>query len=157
MVNVINSFMCCISYLYKLSWPLEVTFKIPLHTLYFLHEWSFHFHCTKINKIKYYIVLDKFLFLIALYVQLHFLSCFSLFFNEYLLFDQSPKDLLERSFVWIFYIQRITEKQNKVVITDRMWARVLASTNQPSFLNPKDFIEKEEPQTQIQLVDGGKY
>ncbi|KAK7822348.1 ATP-dependent 6-phosphofructokinase 6 [Quercus suber] len=54
---------------------------------------------------------------------------------------------------------RITEKQNKVVITDRMWARVLASTNQPSFLNPKDFTEvkEEEPQTQTQLVDGGKY
>ncbi|CAI0409547.1 unnamed protein product [Linum tenue] len=29
---------------------------------------------------------------------------------------------------------RITEKQNKVVITDRMWARLLSSTNQPSFL-----------------------
>ncbi|GMY17528.1 ATP-dependent 6-phosphofructokinase 3-like [Fagus crenata] len=50
---------------------------------------------------------------------------------------------------------RITEKQNKVVITDRMWARLLASTNQPSFLNPKDVIEvlkEEEPQTQ--LLDG---
>ncbi|KAL0447427.1 UNVERIFIED_CONTAM: ATP-dependent 6-phosphofructokinase [Sesamum latifolium] len=33
---------------------------------------------------------------------------------------------------------RITEKQNKVVITDRMWARLLASTNQPSFLGSKD-------------------
>ncbi|XP_047951255.1 ATP-dependent 6-phosphofructokinase 6-like [Salvia hispanica] len=32
---------------------------------------------------------------------------------------------------------RITEKQNKVVITDRMWARLLSSTNQPSFLGPK--------------------
>ncbi|XP_018465046.1 ATP-dependent 6-phosphofructokinase 6 [Raphanus sativus] len=31
---------------------------------------------------------------------------------------------------------RITEKQNKVVITDRMWARMLSSTNQPSFMNP---------------------
>lgn len=153
MVNVIISFMCCISYLYKLSWSLEVTFKIPLHTLYF------HFHWTKINKIKYYIVLDIFLFLIVLYLQLHFLTCFSHSFNEYLLFDLSPKDLLERSFVWIFYIQRIIEKQNKVVITDRMWARVLASTNQPSFLNPKDFadVKEEEPQTQTQLVDGGKY
>ncbi|RDX91132.1 ATP-dependent 6-phosphofructokinase 3, partial [Mucuna pruriens] len=28
---------------------------------------------------------------------------------------------------------RITEGQNKVVITDRMWARLLSSTNQPSF------------------------
>ncbi|XP_057768391.1 ATP-dependent 6-phosphofructokinase 1-like isoform X2 [Salvia miltiorrhiza] len=30
---------------------------------------------------------------------------------------------------------RINEKQNKVVITDRMWARLLSSTNQPSFLS----------------------
>ncbi|XWS17676.1 hypothetical protein CRYUN_Cryun33cG0088100 [Craigia yunnanensis] len=30
----------------------------------------------------------------------------------------------------------IIEEQNKVVITDRMWARLLSSTNQPSFLNP---------------------
>ncbi|XP_011072633.1 ATP-dependent 6-phosphofructokinase 3-like, partial [Sesamum indicum] len=33
---------------------------------------------------------------------------------------------------------RINERRNKVVITDRMWARLLSSTNQPSFLNPKD-------------------
>ncbi|KAL4333258.1 hypothetical protein GQ457_07G040110 [Hibiscus cannabinus] len=32
---------------------------------------------------------------------------------------------------------RIIEKQNKVVITDRMWARLLSSTNQPSFWSPK--------------------
>ncbi|KAI3756003.1 hypothetical protein L1987_55815 [Smallanthus sonchifolius] len=50
---------------------------------------------------------------------------------------------------------RITEKQNNVVITDRMWARLLSSTNQPSFLGPKDVIEvqkQEEPPTQ--LLDG---
>ncbi|KAJ7969508.1 ATP-dependent 6-phosphofructokinase [Quillaja saponaria] len=41
---------------------------------------------------------------------------------------------------------RIIEKQNKVVITDRMWARLLSSTNQPSFLSAKDILEdmKEE-------------
>ncbi|RAL52899.1 hypothetical protein DM860_007667 [Cuscuta australis] len=33
---------------------------------------------------------------------------------------------------------RIVERQNKVVITDRMWARLLSSTNQPSFLCLKD-------------------
>lgn len=52
-------------------------------------------------------------------------------------------------------IQRITERQNKVVITDRMWARLLASTNQPSFMGAKDVAdaEKEElPQTK--LLDG---
>ncbi|KAL2553725.1 ATP-dependent 6-phosphofructokinase 3 [Forsythia ovata] len=36
---------------------------------------------------------------------------------------------------------RIIEKQHKVVITDRMWARLLSSTNQPSFLSTKDVIE----------------
>ncbi|MBA0626356.1 hypothetical protein Godav_004035, partial [Gossypium davidsonii] len=50
---------------------------------------------------------------------------------------------------------RITEKQNKVVITDRMWARLLSSTNQPSFLNPKDIAEaKEEKQPATGLLDG---
>ncbi|XP_060208408.1 ATP-dependent 6-phosphofructokinase 6-like isoform X2 [Lycium barbarum] len=50
---------------------------------------------------------------------------------------------------------RITEKQNKVVITDRMWARLLSSTNQPSFLSTKDIIQvqkKQHPPTQ--LLDG---
>ncbi|KAJ0581147.1 putative 6-phosphofructokinase [Helianthus annuus] len=52
---------------------------------------------------------------------------------------------------------RITEKQNKVVITDRMWARMLSSTNQPSFLSTKDIIESimdEAPPTQL-LDDQG--
>ncbi|CAL5375880.1 unnamed protein product [Camellia sinensis] len=50
---------------------------------------------------------------------------------------------------------RVTERQNKVVITDRMWARLLSSTNQPSFLNPKDIIEaKKEEQPKTQLLDG---
>jgi 6-phosphofructokinase 1 len=35
-------------------------------------------------------------------------------------------------------LQRITEKQNKVVITDRMWAQVLCSMNQPCFLTQED-------------------
>ncbi|KAI4376567.1 hypothetical protein MLD38_014314 [Melastoma candidum] len=40
---------------------------------------------------------------------------------------------------------RITEKPNNVVITDRMWARLLSSTNQPSFLTLKDVKEQEGP------------
>ncbi|KAK8680185.1 hypothetical protein V6N13_109137 [Hibiscus sabdariffa] len=32
-------------------------------------------------------------------------------------------------------ISHVTETQNTVKLTDRMWARLLASTNQPSFLN----------------------
>ncbi|GAB4837159.1 ATP-dependent 6-phosphofructokinase 3 [Ancistrocladus abbreviatus] len=50
---------------------------------------------------------------------------------------------------------QITEKQNKVVITDRMWARLLSSTNQPSFMSPKDVIEaKKEEDSSTQLLDG---
>lgn len=50
---------------------------------------------------------------------------------------------------------RITEKQNNVVITDRMWARLLSSTNQPSFLSPKELAElKKESEALAQLLDG---
>ncbi|KAF3446715.1 hypothetical protein FNV43_RR11895 [Rhamnella rubrinervis] len=50
---------------------------------------------------------------------------------------------------------RVIEKQNKVVITDRMWARLLSSTNQPSFLDPKDVTEaKKEEEPPTQLLDG---
>ncbi|XP_061370883.1 ATP-dependent 6-phosphofructokinase 7-like [Gastrolobium bilobum] len=48
---------------------------------------------------------------------------------------------------------RITERQNHVVITDRMWARLLSSTNQPSFLGARDDNEDkkgEEPLDQLQ-------
>lgn len=49
-------------------------------------------------------------------------------------------------------LQRINEKQNKVVITDRMWARLLSSTNQPSFLSAKDLADaskEDEPSTAL--------
>jgi len=42
-------------------------------------------------------------------------------------------------------LQRINEDEKKVVITDRMWARLLSSTNQPSFLNPIDITNKTAP------------
>lgn len=50
-----------------------------------------------------------------------------------------------------FFPQRINERQHKVVITDRMWARLLSSTNQPTFWSAKDVIEdkrEEEPSDQ---------
>ena len=47
-------------------------------------------------------------------------------------------------FVAFYYMQRITEQQNKVCITDRMWARLLASTNQPSFLGMNDVARAKE-------------
>ncbi|KAG0454702.1 hypothetical protein HPP92_023994 [Vanilla planifolia] len=51
---------------------------------------------------------------------------------------------------------RITETQNKVVITDRMWARLLSSTNQPSFASYRaveDAKKEEVPPTS--LLDEG--
>ncbi|KAG6782974.1 hypothetical protein POTOM_012401 [Populus tomentosa] len=37
-------------------------------------------------------------------------------------------------------IARVTEAPNTVKVTDRMWARLLASTNQPSFLNSNEML-----------------
>ncbi|XP_044359004.1 ATP-dependent 6-phosphofructokinase 7-like [Triticum aestivum] len=39
---------------------------------------------------------------------------------------------------------RVTSTRNKVKITDRMWARLLSPTNQPSFLSQKDIDEARE-------------
>ncbi|KZV54274.1 6-phosphofructokinase 3 [Dorcoceras hygrometricum] len=57
---------------------------------------------------------------------------------------------------------RINEVRNHVIITDRMWARLLSSTNQPSFLSPKQanvVAEMEHPDTQLlddSFADGEK-
>lgn len=40
-------------------------------------------------------------------------------------------------------ISRVTETQNTVKLTDRMWARLLASTNQPSFLGCNEASQKK--------------
>lgn len=45
---------------------------------------------------------------------------------------------------FFFWWQRVTSTRNKVRITDRMWARLLSSTNQPSFLSQKDIDEASE-------------
>ena len=55
--------------------------------------------------------------------------------------------------MWML-LQRITEKQNNVVITDRMWARLLSSTNQPSFLGPKDIPEEKKEMPEKPTLDG---
>ena len=52
-----------------------------------------------------------------------------------------------------FDTQRINERQNKVVITDRMWARLLSSTNQPSFLSHKDLEEAKKAESPTQLLE----
>lgn len=42
--------------------------------------------------------------------------------------------------------ERINERQNQVVITDRMWARLLSSTDQPSFICPKVIAQSKKNQ-----------
>lgn len=47
-----------------------------------------------------------------------------------------------------------------MVITDRMWARLLSSTNQPSFHDPRDITgskREEEEQQQTPLLSGESY
>ncbi|XXG64309.1 hypothetical protein AAC387_Pa05g2295 [Persea americana] len=51
---------------------------------------------------------------------------------------------------------RVTETQNNVVITDRMWARLLSSTNQPSFLRCKATLEDKMEEETNQVLDGEK-
>lgn len=58
------------------------------------------------------------------------------------------------SFMWNFLFQRITEKQNKVVITDRMWARLLSSTDQPSFLSARVASKAKAQKEPSTLSDG---
>ncbi|KAM7273892.1 hypothetical protein ACFE04_028556 [Oxalis oulophora] len=53
-------------------------------------------------------------------------------------------------------ISRVTEKTNTVKLTDRMWARLLASTNQPSFINDDvSMLEKVDRET-IDAIDSMK-
>ncbi|XP_074574906.1 ATP-dependent 6-phosphofructokinase 6-like [Curcuma longa] len=49
--------------------------------------------------------------------------------------------------------ERVTETRNKVVITDRMWARLLSSTNQPSFLSSKDVEEANTAEVQVKQTE----
>lgn len=129
-------------YLSKFSQSLDGTF---------IHFISWTWVVTPFFAYKFW---TFFLFFLFFYLQLHLLIGFHTVLKNCSSYCVTKRLTID-FFVWIFYIQRITEKQNKVVITDRMWARLLASTNQPSFLNPKDVIEvlkEEEPQTQ--LLDG---
>jgi hypothetical protein len=45
-----------------------------------------------------------------------------------------------------WFLQHVTETQNTVKLTDRMWARLLASTNQPSFLDRGEAIPEKVDQ-----------
>ena len=47
--------------------------------------------------------------------------------------------------------QRVTEKQNRVNIADRMWARLLSSTNQPAFIDADKRYSKKESKVESKV------
>ncbi|XP_030532996.1 ATP-dependent 6-phosphofructokinase 4, chloroplastic isoform X1 [Rhodamnia argentea] len=53
-------------------------------------------------------------------------------------------------------ISRVTETQNIVKLTDRMWARLLASTNQPSFLNSDEVMLGKVDRAIIEEINNRK-
>ncbi|ONK59127.1 uncharacterized protein A4U43_C08F3270 [Asparagus officinalis] len=50
-------------------------------------------------------------------------------------------------------ISRVTETTNVVKVTDRMWARLLASTNQPSFFSNDEEVREMVDKETLQLID----
>ena len=53
-------------------------------------------------------------------------------------------------------LQRVTETQNTVKLTDRTWARLLASTNQPSFLGFNDTSQERVDGETINVINSMK-
>ncbi len=54
-------------------------------------------------------------------------------------------------FTWLFYPiwQRVTATQRQVNIADRMWARLLSSTNQPNFLRYNKYMQQLRKQNAL--------
>lgn len=50
-------------------------------------------------------------------------------------------------------LQRVTETQNTVKLTDRMWARLLASTNQPSFLDSNEISHETVDEGTVDVIN----
>ncbi|GLJ23532.1 hypothetical protein SUGI_0445850 [Cryptomeria japonica] len=50
-------------------------------------------------------------------------------------------------------ISRVTESPNRVKTTDRMWARLLSSTNQPSFINYNEVMEAKRKKASTKLME----
>lgn len=50
-------------------------------------------------------------------------------------------------------MQRVTETQNIVKLTDRMWARLLASTNQPSFLGKPEYLQGKFDKETMDIIN----
>lgn len=53
-------------------------------------------------------------------------------------------------------LQCVTAATNTIKLTDRMWARVLASTNQPSFLNGSTLMPERVDKETIEMIDSKK-
>uniref|UniRef100_A0A5B7BAZ1 ATP-dependent 6-phosphofructokinase n=1 Tax=Davidia involucrata TaxID=16924 RepID=A0A5B7BAZ1_DAVIN len=53
-------------------------------------------------------------------------------------------------------IAHVTETQNTVKLTDRMWARLLASTNQPSFLRYNEVIKERVDRETTDVINNMK-
>ncbi|KAJ7974838.1 ATP-dependent 6-phosphofructokinase [Quillaja saponaria] len=53
-------------------------------------------------------------------------------------------------------ISHVTEAQNTVKLTDRMWARLLASTNQPSFLSYDPVIREKSDREILEVINDTK-
>ncbi|KAI4347709.1 hypothetical protein L6164_008493 [Bauhinia variegata] len=53
-------------------------------------------------------------------------------------------------------ISRVTERQNTVSLTDRMWARLLASTNQPSFVISDALLQERVDRETIEEINNKK-
>ncbi|KAH7446278.1 hypothetical protein KP509_01G049700 [Ceratopteris richardii] len=53
-------------------------------------------------------------------------------------------------------ISRVTEKQNRVNVADRMWARLLSSTQQPAFIDAEE-VNKKELKAELPGVDLKKH
>ncbi|KAF6140033.1 hypothetical protein GIB67_001774 [Kingdonia uniflora] len=54
-------------------------------------------------------------------------------------------------------ISRVTEIQNTVNLTDKMWARLLASTNQPSFLHVDEVMKDQVDREIIEIINNSRH
>lgn len=53
-------------------------------------------------------------------------------------------------------IDRVTETTKTIKLTDRMWARLLSSTNQPSFLKGSPVMQERVDKETIEMIDNMK-
>lgn len=57
----------------------------------------------------------------------------------------------------VVVLQRVTETTNTVKLTDRMWARLLSSTNQPSFLNNPEGLRGKVDEAIVEEINSMRF